>query len=296
MEELGKLQKSRESIRDQNLKYVERHPELKTLMDEFATAVVAEKPSDIIKFGAKWFATLRSGGVGFPPLILTGPSGCGKSTFVEMLMKDYPHLFTKCIETTTRIQKDSEVDGRDFHFVDEMQFDEMKEAGKFVHWWPVMQNFYGITVDAVEEVYDEKKICIVDCEVENVAEWRNSVLDCKYFFLTPPSMEALEQRLQKSQKYNKIQIDERMEAAVAQMDEGTTEGKFDQVVYNDNLARSYIELVRSVSSWYMSADIEAPPMPSDDESGSGTSGGGAGEAKSQKSGKSRPGSRASSKK
>ena len=39
----------------------------------------------------------------------------------------------------------------------------MKEAGKFVHWWPVMQNFYGITVDAVEEVYDEKKICIVDC-------------------------------------------------------------------------------------------------------------------------------------
>ena len=74
------------------------------------------------------------------------------------------------------------------------------------------------------------------------------------------------------------------------------EGKFDQVVYNDNLARSYIELVRSVSSWYMSADIEAPPMPSDDESGSGTSGGGAGEAKSQKSGKSRPGSRASSKK
>ena len=50
MEELGKLQKSREQIRDQNMKYVERHPEFKTLMDEFATAVIAEKPSDIIKF------------------------------------------------------------------------------------------------------------------------------------------------------------------------------------------------------------------------------------------------------
>lgn len=296
MEELGKLQKSRESIREQNMKYVERHPELKTLMDEFSTAVIAEKPSDIIKFGAKWFATLRSGGMGFPPLVLTGPSGCGKTTFVEKLMKDFPHLFTKAIETTTRIQKENEVDGRDFHFVDEMQFDEMKEQGKFVHWWPVMQNFYGITVDAVEDVYDQKKLCIVDCEMANVESWRNSPLDCKYFFLTPPSMDALEERLQKSQNYNKVQIDERMEAAGAQIDEGTTEGNFDQVVYNDNLARSYSEMVRVISSWYMAADITPPPMPSDDESASGTSGGGTGEGKSQKSGKSRPSSKQSSKK
>ena len=145
-----------------------------------------------------------------------------------------------------------------------------------------MQNFYGITIDAVEDVYEEKKICLVDCDMSNVAAWRASPLDCKYFFLAPPSLDALEDRLKKSQKYGPRVIEEKMEAAHAEMDEGTTDGVFDQIVYNDRMARSYSEFVRSVSSWYMSADIEPPVLPSDDESGSGAS-----DEKSVKSGASK---------
>ena len=270
MEELGKLQKTRETLKEANKNYVGKHPELRTLLDEFSTAVIAEKPSDIIKFGARWFGSLRSGGVGFAPLIVTGPSGCGKTTFCEMLFKDYPDLFAKPVETTTRLPKKDETDGENFFFVDEMEFDEMKEKGKFVHWWPVMQNFYGLTVEAVEDVYDDKKICLIETEMENIAYFKSSPLDCKYFFIAPPNLDVLEQRLHASQKYNKVQIEERMEAASKQMDEGMDDTKYDQLVINENKMRSYVDLVSMICSWYPSADIPLPVLSSDDEGGNST--------------------------
>ena len=254
MEELDKLKKTRNTLKDANKNYVGKHPELRTLLDEFSTAVIAEKPSDIIKFGARWFGSLRSGGVGFAPLIVTGPSGCGKSTFCEMLFKDYPDLFAKPVETTTRLPKKDETDGENFFFVDEMEFDEIKEKGKFVHWWPVMQNFYGLTVEAVEDVYDDKKICLIETEIENMRTFKASPLDCKYFFIAPPNLDVLERRLQDSQKYNKVQIEMRMEAASKQMDEGMDDTKYDQLVINENKMRSYVELVSVICSWYPSVD------------------------------------------
>lgn len=270
MEELGKLQKSRETLKEANTKYVGRHPELRTLLDEFSTAVLAEKPADIIKFGARWFGSLRSGGMGFAPLIVTGPSGCGKTTFCEMLLKDYPDLFALPVQTTTRLPKRDETDGIEFHFVDEMQFDEMKNEEKFIHWWPVMQNFYGLTVAAVEEVHDDKKICLIETTMDTISSFKASPLDCKYFFIAPPNLDVLEKRLKSSQKYNAPQIEERMEAATLQMEEGMDDTMYDQVVINEDKMRSYVDLVSVIASWYVSADISLPALNSDEKSGGGT--------------------------
>lgn len=270
MEELGKLQKSRETLKEANMKYVNKHPELRTLLDEFSTAVLAEKPADIIKFGSRWFGSLRSGGMGFAPLIVTGPSGCGKSTFCDMLLKDYPDIFAKPVQTTTRFPKKEEKDGEDFHFLDEMQFDEMKNEEKFVHWWPVMQNFYGLTVAAVEDVYDDKKICLIETTMDTIEAFKTSPLDCKYFFIAPPNLDVLEQRLKASQKYNGAQIEEKMEAAAIQMEEGMDDNNYDQVVINEHKMRSYVDLVSVITSWYVSANIPLPIINSDDESGSGS--------------------------
>ena len=151
--ELVRLAEMRARMRDANARYVERHPELRTLMDEFVSATIAQKPNDIIKFGAKWFASLREGQIGFPPLILTGTSGAGTTTMVDRLLKAYPRVFAKPVETTTRNAKEYELDGEDFYFVSEEQFQKMTEAGDFIHWHPVYENFYGLSLEGMYVVF-----------------------------------------------------------------------------------------------------------------------------------------------
>lgn len=265
-EELAALQLSRDKIKEANSRYVDQHPELRTLLDEFTSAAIAQKPSDLIKFGTKWFASLRDGAMGFSPLILTGPSGCGKSTLANKLIEKYPRVFAKPIETTTRVAKEVEVNGEDFYFVEEIEFQAIKERNEFIEWKPVYQNFYGTTIAAVELVIDSGRICILDLEFERIQKYKDSPLDNKIMFIAPPSMDVLEDRLNGSRRYNAGAIEEKMEDAIEQMEFGCTEGNFDGVLYNDELEPSFHELIYELIQWYVSADIDPPkPLVKDEE-------------------------------
>jgi guanylate kinase len=256
--ELNRLQEMRSRIKEGNQRYVERHPELRTLMDEFVAATIAQKPNDIIKFGAKWFSSLREGQVGFCPLIVTGTSGAGTSTLVNRLIKAYPKLFYKPLETTTRIAKDYEVDGEDFNFVDETKFNEIRDKGDFIWWTPVYENFYGLTLEAVEKIIEEGKIAIFDLPYEKLESYRNSILDIKYMFISPPSIDMLEDRLISMQKYNPNVIEEKIESASEQIEKGMST-EFDGFITNDDLDVAYNEFVYQLIAWYVNADIDPPP-------------------------------------
>ncbi|MBO0851226.1 MAG: 50S ribosome-binding GTPase, partial [Pseudonocardia sp.] len=66
-------------------------------------------------------------------VVLAGPSGVGKSTVVAALRRELPQLYFS-VSATTREARPGEVEGRDYHFVDDTEFDRMIASGALLEW------------------------------------------------------------------------------------------------------------------------------------------------------------------
>ena len=85
--ELLKLRNQREKLADENKKYIDSHPELHRLVDQFVCACISSKPTDIVKFGAFFFSDMRKhGGIGPCPIVFAGPSGMSRVHFIPFVI------------------------------------------------------------------------------------------------------------------------------------------------------------------------------------------------------------------
>ena len=98
------------------------------------------------------------------------------------------------------------------------------------------------------------KICILDIDIQGVHNIKNSELDCRYIFVTPPSMDALEQRLRGRATETEDKIKMRMDTAVEEMKFGTARGNFDAVITNESLEKAYDDILGMLRQWY--PDVE----------------------------------------
>ena len=152
-EELQKLKIYRAKVSEDNDRYMEQHPELRTLIDEFVTSVIQNKPTDLVKFGAFYFTNLhKNGKIGPSPVVIAGPSGVGKGTIINKLLEKFPHIFGFSVSHTTRAPRPGEVDGVHYNFVNKGEFEEAAERGDFVEHAKVHTNYYGTSYHAIEKV------------------------------------------------------------------------------------------------------------------------------------------------
>src|SRR5947209_17439494 len=75
-------------------------------------------------------------------IVLSSPSGAGKSTISRMLLAADREV-TMSVSATTRPMRPGEVEGADYHFVDEAEFERLIAASEFVEWAPVFGYRYG---------------------------------------------------------------------------------------------------------------------------------------------------------
>jgi guanylate kinase len=151
--ELQKLQEYRAKIGSENQKYINDHPELRTLIDDFVAAVIAHKPEDLVKFGAFFFSDLRKNGhLGPAPVVIAGPSGVGKGTLINRLLKDFPESFGFSVSHTTRAPRPGEEHGVHYHFVSKGDFEQAVEKADFIEYAKVHTSYYGTSLSAVEKV------------------------------------------------------------------------------------------------------------------------------------------------
>jgi guanylate kinase len=151
--ELKKLQEYRARIGDENQKYIQAHPELRSLVDDFVAAVIAHKPDDLIKFGAFFFSDLRKNGLLGPcPVVIAGPSGVGKGTLINKLLTDFPEFFGFSVSHTTRGPRPGEENGVHYNFVTKGDFEIAVEKGDFIEYAKVHTSYYGTSLQAVEKV------------------------------------------------------------------------------------------------------------------------------------------------
>lgn len=168
-------------------------------------------------------------------IVISGPSGCGKSTLLRRLLDEFRGL-NFSVSHTTRCPRETEIDGRDYHFVSPGRFQEMIERGEFAEWARVHHHLYGTSWNEIREKSTEGRNLILDVDVQGARNIRNKFAEATSVFISPPSLGELEKRLIGRER----QIDEdtrnRLNDAASELKEA---GQYDYIIINDELDQAY---------------------------------------------------------
>ena len=170
--------------------------------------------------------------------IISAPSGAGKSSLVSALVEDWPDIEVS-VSHTTREMRPGEVDGVNYHFVDDAAFVGMIDQGLFLEHAQVFDNRYGTSRQSIQEQLLKGKDVILEIDWQGARQIRQLVNDCKTIYILPPSVAALRERLQNRGQDDDELIERRMRDAVSEM---SHYGEFDYIVINDEFEQAKNEL------------------------------------------------------
>jgi guanylate kinase len=175
-------------------------------------------------------------------LVLSSPSGAGKTTLARRLLDAEPGV-EMSVSCTTRKQRNGEVEGRDYHFIDREAFAGMRDCGEFLEWAVVFDNYYGTPRKPVEELLAAGRDVLFDVDWQGAQSLRDhSPDDVVSVFILPPSGKALEQRLtERAQDAPEI-VAARMRGASNEIQHW---GEYDYVVINHDIDQA-LAAVRAI--------------------------------------------------
>lgn len=125
---------------------------------------------------------------------VSAPSGAGKTSLVKALIERNEKILVS-VSHTTRPVRPGEVDGVNYHFVDEPAFLAMLNGNAFLEHAQVFKNYYGTSRAWVDETLNSGASVILEIDWQGAAQIRRLLPDCVGIFILPPSQEALAQRL-----------------------------------------------------------------------------------------------------
>ena len=169
-------------------------------------------------------------------VILSSPSGAGKTTLVKLLSKR--KNFKISISHTTRKPRESEIQNKDYFFVDEIEFNRLIKNEEFLEYAKVFNHLYGTSRSPVISSLQKGKNVIFDIDWQGADQIRNKKLDYKLitFFLLPPSKKILFERLSNRDMKDKLIAEKRMKDFSRDVLHWIN---YDYVIINDNLENCY---------------------------------------------------------
>lgn len=170
--------------------------------------------------------------------LMTAPSGAGKTSLVHALLQRHPNLRFS-VSYTTRPKRPAEVEGRDYHFVNEAEFRRMVTAGEFLEHARVFEHCYGTARRAVENELAQGHDLLLEIDWQGAAQVRRAMPGAVSIFILPPSCAELQRRLRKRATDSEAVIERRLREAVADMRHWP---EFDYVIVNDDFERAVAEL------------------------------------------------------
>ncbi|MHC5002187.1 MAG: guanylate kinase [Planctomycetota bacterium] len=178
----------------------------------------------------------RSGGPGLL-LVISGPSGVGKSSIVAEVRRRLGGTFS--VSATTRPRADGEQDGREYYFLTEERFAEMREANAFLEHAHVFGKYwYGTPRGPIVEAMRRGDLVILDIDVQGALQVRKSMPEALMIFVLPPSEEELERRLRTRGRDEESAIQRRFQEAKREIELARGSQAYDHMIVNDDLARS----------------------------------------------------------
>ena len=126
--------------------------------------------------------------------MITGASGVGKGTLIRSLVQQVPELEVS-VSATTRPPRPGEVDGVDYHFLSDAEFDRRLAAGEFIEHASYSGHRYGTLRSELESRVGAGVPVVLEIEIQGARQVREAVPEAVQVFIAPPSLEALRARL-----------------------------------------------------------------------------------------------------
>ncbi len=170
--------------------------------------------------------------------VVSAPSGAGKTSLLKQLIKELTNVQT-AISHTTRSKRESEVDGKDYHFVTAEEFNSLIEQKAFHEYAIVFGNLYGTSKSSITEQINRGIDVILEIDWQGAGQIKEQIPKSCSIFILPPSRSALESRLKGRGQDDDSVINQRMSEAISEM---SHYNEYDYLVINDDFSIAVEEI------------------------------------------------------
>ena len=172
--------------------------------------------------------------------VLSSPSGAGKTTLTKKLEKNNSN-FNISISHTTRKPRPNEIDGKDYYFVDLEEFNKHVKKNDFFEYAKIFGNYYGTLKEPVLKLLSLKKDVLFDIDWQGTQQLKRiKNLSLVTFFILPPNIEVLKERLLNRHKGQEKIIEDRMKKFNEELSHWN---EYNHIVINDDLDTCYKKIL-----------------------------------------------------
>jgi guanylate kinase len=170
---------------------------------------------------------------------MSSPSGAGKTTLSRALLAS-DHYIRMSVSVTTRPPRPGELDGKDYFFISQDRFFEMRDRGELLEWAEVFGNLYGTPRLPVEDALAKGRDVLFDIDWQGTQQLEQAMGDdLVRIFILPPSADELRDRLIKRAQDSASVVAKRMAEASREMSHWA---EYDYVIVNDDVETASAEI------------------------------------------------------
>ncbi|MBS0190914.1 MAG: guanylate kinase [Phycisphaerales bacterium] len=178
-------------------------------------------------------------------VIISGPSGVGKTTITRGIERSIPDAVFS-VSWTTRKSTGIDVEGVDYHFCNDDEFEAMKAQGGFLETAGVYGKKYGTPKAWVAEQMKRGRLVILEIDVVGAITVKKQIPDAFAIFVLPPSEEVLLSRLRSRKREDEAAIQKRFAQAKAEIEHARVSGVYNLFVVNENLEESLGKALKAI--------------------------------------------------
>lgn len=191
-------------------------------------------------------------------IVISGPSGVGKSTLVKQARQVLPQLEFS-VSCTTRQPRAGEVDGKDYFFLSEEEFENKVKQGEFLEYAGVFAHRYGTLKSEVISRLQRGADVILDIDVQGAKQIRQAAAEdpeiaraAQFIMIVPPDMATLSARLAGRNSETPESLKLRLAGAQSELSNFRI---YDYLVVNDDLETAGNELIMLLKTMKMRTNI-----------------------------------------
>jgi len=177
--------------------------------------------------------------------IVSAPSGSGKTTLCRALMEHIPDLLYS-VSFTTRPRRNGENEGIDYYFLSKEEFEKGIKEGKWAEFANVHWNYYGTSADILDKGLHSGKDILLDIDVQGAEQILKRYPESVTIFISPPSMDALKQRLEKRGTDSGEVIKRRLKDAEKEL---ARKDVYRHIIENDKLQKAVDDIIAVVKQY-----------------------------------------------
>jgi guanylate kinase len=176
-------------------------------------------------------------------IIVSGPSGVGKSTICKEVARQLNNVYLS-VSVTTRPKSEAEVDGQDYWFISEDEFQQRINKGLLLEHAQVFGHLYGTPRDKVEEALQAGRTVILEIDVQGAKQVKCIYKDAVMIFIFPPTQRELAERMKLRGRDDVQSAEERLQGAGGEI--AAAWQYYKHMVINDDLQQAVREVVEII--------------------------------------------------